>query len=716
MKPDFAFPKKVAADAKIRLDQALKNHKDAEALRAAMDMSIASTLISNENVGETISLLDSLLPSLKTPYKAIDYLIQANVYNAIYESDPYSFNNRTVDAGMAHQNPLFWDRNLFKEKILSLVDLALAEKKEASKTPLSGIDILITKSYPNEGFTIYDFIVYQALNLMEDFKTDGIIPFYKKEAEEQSRPMELVEGLLSLHPTPSGARTTAILEKARMLPQEEGAEYLWKEIQTMQDSPQVRDLVISFFNNFPPTADNDLKGSPSTPTSVVTTDEFYTFLKQLQEKKKDKNSDGWIDEIICQITRPIVSLYYPSDVVPGNEFEVNIETSNLNDFYVLLINAGNNKLKDISPEQLNNIAKVVDCRKVTFTKALPFKDKETLKFKVTEPGNYAVIASSSMKCIDVITNDKKVYITTFEASAIDIFSASERTEDDSKNSDKQIYGCYVVNSKDGSPIENVSVEFINQGIGYYDKTKGKSVTKKTNASGFAPSAFDYAEAQVNYKGSKASIRTYKNRTGKGSEYKRLKLFTDQQVYRPGDKVSFFGIYYEIDQAKNDGRLLKNEPVVIKVENANRETVDTISCISDNSGRIFAEFQLPNDGLLGTWFLRTDHNIQDFEVAAYKVPNIFVSLSKTESAPDSISFEGIVSTFSGMPVQDTKVFFNVEFTPYRFYWFGYNSFGSLYSQEPLFVILLKASDCFPTWERLIKYLLIIGFQYYFLSWL
>lgn len=153
MKIDFAFPKEVVENSRVEIEKALTEKNDVKALRAAMDLSVASTLISNENVEENLSLLDSIVPLLEAPYKAIDYLIQANIYTQIYNSSRYQFDNRTVDAGMASQNPLFWDRKLFAEKIKTLTTLALGEKEAAEKRPLSEISTLISGLKDYSGFT-----------------------------------------------------------------------------------------------------------------------------------------------------------------------------------------------------------------------------------------------------------------------------------------------------------------------------------------------------------------------------------------------------------------------------------------------------------------------------------------------------------------------------------------------------------------------------------
>lgn len=665
MKLDFAFPKTVVENSRVELEKALKQKNDVKALRAAMDLSVASTLISNENVVENLSMLDSIVPLLEAPYKAIDYLIQANIYIQIYNSSRYQFDNRTVDAGMANQNPLFWDRNLFAEKIKTLTTLALSEKEATEKRPLSEISTLISGLKDYSGFTVYDFIVYQAIDLSASFTENQVIPFYKSDDTASFKPAELLDELITLHSEPSEARNMAIIHMARLLSPQEGAKFLWQEIQASKENPKVKDLVAYLYDNYRP----NYYETPQEEGSVspISKKELYSFLAALKaDYKRRSHSTDWIDDIICSLTIPNVRLSYPSQVTPGKEFEVAVESANLNEFYLLLIDTKGHTLRDVTPLDLEKMTTVADCQKVVLKGEAPFEGKDTLRFKTQEPGEFAFIASSAPRVRDAITDSKKIYIHTLKSSSIDIISSRAILDRFQDSIPDKNFGCYVVESSNGSPIEKATVTFKNFGSGVYDKAKNKTTSETTDSKGFAASPYDRCMATASHNGSSVSIDLYASYQIKARPTDYVKFFTDRQIYKPGERVSFLGIAYQTDPEKHEGELRRNENVKISILNPNHQVTDTLHCVSDESGRIFASFDLPEEGLLGTWQLATDNTLYPFDVAAYKTPNIFVSLQKAESPLDTIKFEGIVSTFSGMPLANTKVYFTVNFTPYRFF--------------------------------------------------
>lgn len=674
MKLDFAFPKKVVENSRVELEKALTEKNDVKALRAVMDLSVASTLISNEKVVENLSLLDSIIPELEAPYKAIDYLIQANIYTQIYNSNRYQFDNRTVDAGMASQNPLFWDRKLFAEKIKTLTTLALSEKEAEEKRPLSEISTLISGLKDYSGFSVYDFIVYQAIDLRASFPENEIIPFYKSDDTASFKPIELIDELITLHSEPSEARNMAIIHKVQLLSPQEGAKFLWQEIQASKENPKVKDLVEYLYDNYMP----NYYETPQEEESVspISKKELYSFLTALKaDYKRGSHSTDWIDDIIFSLTIPNVRLSYPSQVTPGKEFEVTLDSENLNEFYILLIDTKGQTLRDVTPLDLEKMTTVADCQKVVLKGEAPFEGKYTLKFKTPGPGEYAFIASSAPRVRDAITDSKKIYIHTLKSSSIDIISSRAILDRFQDSIPDKNFGCYVVDSSNGSPIEKATVTFKNFGSGVYDKSKNKTTDEPTDSKGFAASPYDRCMATANHRGSSASIDLYAEYQTKAKPTDYVKFFTDRQIYKPGERVSFLGIAYQIDPEKHEGELRRNEKVKISILNPNYQVADTLHCVSDESGRFFASFDLPEEGLLGTWQLATDNTLYPFDVAAYKTPNIFVSLQKAESPLDTIKFEGIVSTFSGMPLANTKVYFTVDFTPYRFFWWRSSNISS-----------------------------------------
>ena len=176
--PDFAFPKTVESDSRRNLEQALHANKPVEALRAFINLSIASSQISSEKSLPLLQEIDSISNMLPEPFGAIGLLLEAQIYANIYQANRFTYNSRTVAENMADDNPEFWDKNIFRQRIDSLATLALHQKKAAEKLPLSRLTPLITPAEDLGAFTVYDFIVYKYIELTSLFSSSAVIPFF----------------------------------------------------------------------------------------------------------------------------------------------------------------------------------------------------------------------------------------------------------------------------------------------------------------------------------------------------------------------------------------------------------------------------------------------------------------------------------------------------------------------------------------------------------
>ena len=121
--PDFAFPQTVSDNAEHKLSQALEKGESVEALRAAMQMTIARDLVSNDNYKKGIELFDSLSKKLPAPYSQLAALLEARLYADIYNSSRWTYNNRTLPLSPVPADVTAWSRDIFSAKILSLIHI-----------------------------------------------------------------------------------------------------------------------------------------------------------------------------------------------------------------------------------------------------------------------------------------------------------------------------------------------------------------------------------------------------------------------------------------------------------------------------------------------------------------------------------------------------------------------------------------------------------------
>ncbi|MDO7854649.1 alpha-2-macroglobulin family protein [Hymenobacter convexus] len=112
--------------------------------------------------------------------------------------------------------------------------------------------------------------------------------------------------------------------------------------------------------------------------------------------------------------------------------------------------------------------------------------------------------------------------------------------------------------------------------------------------------------------------------------RRIFLFTDRAIYRPGQTVYFKGIFTESQNGK--AHLLKNEPGSVRLLDVNGQTVQTRDFTTSDFGSFNNSLVLPAGLLNGEFQLRTDHGGISIAVEDYKRPTFLVSIDSVPGRP------------------------------------------------------------------------------------
>ena len=145
-------------------------------------------------------------------------------------------------------------------------------------------------------------------------------------------------------------------------------------------------------------------------------------------------------------------------------------------------------------------------------------------------------------------------------------------------------------------------------------------------------------------------------------------FTDRAIYRPGQTVHVSGLVYRQDGDVTQA--VKSEQVKVVLRDANWQEVGNAMVVTDDFGCASTDFVLPKDRLNGRFSLSFGDASNSFRVEEYKRPTFMVEMEKPEgrfSVGDTIELTGTVKTYSGVPVQDAKVEWEVE-SGVRSFWY------------------------------------------------
>ena len=87
--PDFAFPKQVSSDARLRLSKALDTHNGIGCLRAIIDLQLAQSMVDPDSTVAFMSRIATICNQTADPViKSLLEILQARIYAEAYENDP----------------------------------------------------------------------------------------------------------------------------------------------------------------------------------------------------------------------------------------------------------------------------------------------------------------------------------------------------------------------------------------------------------------------------------------------------------------------------------------------------------------------------------------------------------------------------------------------------------------------------------------------------
>ena len=151
-----------------------------------------------------------------------------------------------------------------------------------------------------------------------------------------------------------------------------------------------------------------------------------------------------------------------------------------------------------------------------------------------------------------------------------------------------------------------------------------------------------------------------------------RIYTDRAIYRPGQKVQVGGLVYS--RINDDYDAVQGLSGQLVLQDKDRKDIAEITVTTDDFGQFNAEFDLPQQVIPGRFSIvfrsspvRTTEYIQ---VEEYKRPTFRVKLEVPDvrevlgksnwEVGDTIRIQGLVESFSGVPVADAEVKWTTEF--------------------------------------------------------
>ena len=137
-------------------------------------------------------------------------------------------------------------------------------------------------------------------------------------------------------------------------------------------------------------------------------------------------------------------------------------------------------------------------------------------------------------------------------------------------------------------------------------------------------------------------------TGEFQSNERLQLFTDRQIYRPGQKVQFKGIAFT-HGAIDSASVLRNKEIIVRFVDARSKVLDSLRLTTSEFGSCSSSFAIPEEIVSGFCSIQSDLGSVSFRVEEYKRPSFEITFSKSDIAytiGDRISVNGIAKSYAG----------------------------------------------------------------------
>jgi len=133
------------------------------------------------------------------------------------------------------------------------------------------------------------------------------------------------------------------------------------------------------------------------------------------------------------------------------------------------------------------------------------------------------------------------------------------------------------------------------------------------------------------------------------------LFTDRQLYRPGQTIYFKAL--KLTTLKGKSTILPNEEVTIALSDINNKTISSLQLQTNEFGSVQGSFIIPQNIANGQVRLSSFNGDVYVRVEEYKRPTFQVTFSpvtETYGLTDSVRLKGKVTAFSGYGLSNARV--------------------------------------------------------------
>lgn len=664
---------------------------------------------------KTIKDLEKEIPQLTGAAQSIVQSLLAEAYWTFLQNNRWKFYNRTnTSAAFKKEDINTWTLNDLHQKIAALYLASIQNEKLLQQTSLQSFEPIIIKGNMRAlRPTLFDLLAHRALDYFENDEWGITKP---QQSFEIDAPQAFAAAATFLQWNITSNDAASLHHKALLVLQKLIAFHKNDAVKDALVDVDIRR--IEFVNRYS-TLDNknelyrkalqrlrtEYAASPFSTQAVYLLAQDYANYAQTYDFTKNKINDEtnprWYYQKAAALCREIVKEKTESEgkvncsnllrQIEAKDVQLTIEQVNLPDlpFRTLVRFKNSSKLwfrivkKEINPLQTEREDYWDEAywKKITalkplqqFAQALPVQEDyqqhtAEIKMPALPSGTYLIIASTDeqFSIKDNILTAQYVHISSI---------AWLHHQND----------FFVLNRNTGAPLAKSAVQIWDIGYDYNTSTyiNKKAERYTTDANGY----FELITQDINNNLSKRleittgndrlfiddNVYTYRNDNKRETDEiknRRVFLFTDRSIYRPGQTVYFKGIITTTDAVTGKPKVVSNLKTKILLFDANYQKADSINVTTNEFGSYSGTVVLPQGGMNGIFRLRDEvvNNETQFSVEEYKRPKFYVDYQPVKESfkvADQIKLTGNAKAYAGNNIDNAIVKYRVVREPRLLY--------------------------------------------------
>lgn len=628
--PDFDYPQKVSSQALKQIKSAQKSGDGQMLVDALVRFSIAKSQISKETMDTIITQIETV----KKKENRADYKALLNYFEAlVFKSYRNAYNRYGRKNAVNEEKPgdyTEWDNAQFESKVSELIMESVKDKDALLQCPIGRYDKIIINA--DEMGKIYIPTLYQFLCMKGIELTDGNFAAPVKHALTKLWVESCAEG---------------------------SPEWIY----AMCETDQVKDEFEAY---------KKYKDSEHSAMFLVQTykRDHYNDFREYVTRFPNSYYTPEIRNIISGLEKQELNVNYPQHLSSTDSVPLSVRYSNVNKAQARVYRFPDKLLEDMK----NGDVKKCELKDLQLVRTVelhcdgmvPFNDYKKLSLEPLPYGRYFItVAFTDNEGGERVDNNVDPPLIVHDMTTFNV--GGEGIDDKA----------FAVDMHNGAPIAGATMKY----EGTYNRQKyySEAITGK-DGSTLVPNDRSYNTRSVTaIKGNDKygpSYGYYTFSSNSGNTSTSARVFTDLDIYRPGETIKFAALLHIITSEAM--RPLDNKNVRVIFSDPNGQRIDTVETVSDEFGRIEGEFKIPTDRMNGRFRMSffTGDKYREYladksvNVSEYKTPTFSVSFPDarqvfTRNQPVKIT--GKAMTYSGMPVPNAQVKLRLYRNEWSWWW-------------------------------------------------